>query len=156
MQISSRAASAGPEEDLVEVRSPPTCATHLENMTNSLDSLPSSGSDVDEAVSDHVDSTFLDNFERDLCVPGPVVDMTINDDARSHGGVGPVHEFVSIATVVPANAGIGYYGRFAVLAEEDSEDDEVMPEVRACRRRVVASPSFPPTEADPVRPTHRS
>ena len=28
-----------------------------------------------------------------------------------------------------------------------------MLEVRACRRRVAASPSFPPTEADPVRPT---
>ena len=33
------------------------------------------------------------------------------------------HEFVSVDAVVPA--GVGYNGRFAVLAEEDS-DEEVM------------------------------
>ena len=59
-------------------------------------------------------------------------------------------EFVSVDAVVPA--GVGYNGRFAVLAEEDS-DEEVMLEVRARRRRVAASPSFPPTAVDPVRPT---
>ena len=47
---------------------------------------------------------------------------------------------------------MGHNGRFAALAEEDS-DEEVMLEVRACRRRVAASPSFPPTAVDPVMPT---
>ena len=88
-----------------------------------------------------------------------VVDMTIHDGVHPHRG--PVqevgvpstsHEFVSVDAVVPAHTGVGYNGRFAVLAEEDS-DDEAMLEVRACRRQVAASPSFPPTEADPVRPT---
>ena len=46
---------------------------------------------------------------------------------------------------------VGHNGRFAALAQEDS-DEEVMFEVRACRRRVAASPSFPPTAVDLVMP----
>ena len=95
----------------MEVRTPPTRATQLEDVTNSLgtalglDSLPTSVSDVDhEAISDHGDSTFLDNFERDQGVVCPVVNI---HGERPHGGA-----------VVPASAGIGYNGRFAVLAEE--------------------------------------
>ena len=91
------------------------------------------------AISDHGDSTFLDNFERDLGVVCPVVDMIINDDVRPHGGA-----------AVPASAGIGYNGRFAVLAEESEEEAE--PELLFQRRRVV-SPSVPSTEQDPVRQT---
>ena len=95
-------------------------------------------SDVDhEAISDHGDSTFLDNFERDLGVVCPVVDMTIDDGGRPHGRAG-----------VPASAGIGYNGRFAVLAEES--EDEAEPELLFQRRRVV--PSVPTSEQDPVRP----
>ena len=96
-------------------------------------------SDVDhEAISDHGDSTFSDNFERDLGVLCPVVDMTIDDGGRPHAGV-----------VVPATAGIDYNGRFAVLAEES--EDEAESELLFQRRRVV--PSVPSTEQDPVRPT---
>ena len=55
------------------VRTPPTRATQLEDVTNSLDlgfhPMPISVSDVDhEAISDYGDSTFLDHFERDLGV----------------------------------------------------------------------------------------
>ena len=130
----------------IEVRIPPTRATQLEDVTNSLgaalglDPLPNSVSDVDkEMISDHGDSTFLDNFERDLGVVFPVVGTTIDDGVRPHGGA-----------VVPASAGIGYNGRFAVLAEES--EDEAEPEVMLQRRRVV-SPSVESTEQDPVRPT---
>ena len=142
---------------------PPPGATQLEDVTHSLgaalglDPVPRSGSGVDdEANLDHMDSTFLDHFERDLGVLH-VVDMTIHDGVRPHGGPVPEvgvpsasQEFVSVDAVVPV--GVGYNARFEVLAEEDS-DGEAMCEVRACRRRVAASPSFPPTEAGPVRPT---
>ena len=107
------------------VRSPPPGATQLVDVTNSLgaalwlDPMPS---DVDdEAVPDHVDSTFLDHFERDLGIL-PLVDMTIHDGVHPHGGPVPEvavpsssHEFLSVDAVVPA--GVGYNGRFAVLAE---------------------------------------
>ena len=49
------------------------------------------------------------------------------------------------------SAGVGSNGRFAVL--EEDRDEEVMFEVRACWRRVAASPSFPPTAVDLVRST---
>ena len=74
-----------------------------------------------EAISEHGDSTFWDNFKRDLGVVCPVVDMTIDDGERPHGGA-----------VVPAGAGIGYNGRFAVLAEES--EDEAEPELLFQRR----------------------
>ena len=93
----------------------------------------------------------MDNFERDLGVL-PMVDMTINDGVRSHVGVAPQRlGSRPRLTRSSASLGVGFNGRFAVLAEEDS-DDEAMPGVKACRRRVTTSPSFPPTEADPVRP----
>ena len=66
-------------------------------------------------------STFLYNFERDLSVLCPEVDRTINDGVRLHVGVVPEvgvlsgsYEFVDAA--VPAHAGVGLNGRFAVLA----------------------------------------
>ena len=106
----------------------------------------------DGATPDHVDSTFLDHFERDLGVL-----PAIHDGVHPHGGPVPEcgvpsasQDFVSVDAVVPA--GVVYNGRFAVLAEEDN-DEEVMLEVRACRRRVAASPSLPPTAVDLVRPT---
>ena len=52
-------------------------------------------------------------------------------------------------TVVPASAGIGYNGRFAVLAEES--EDEAEPELLLQRRRVL--PSVPSTEQDLARPS---
>ena len=127
----------------VEVRTPPTRATQLDvinslGAASGLHPMPTSVSDVDhEAIPDHGDSTFLDNFERDLGVVCPVVDMTIDDGERPHGGA-----------VVPASAG-GYNGRFAVLAEES--EDEAEPELLSQRHRVV--PSVPSTVQDPVRPT---
>ena len=91
----------------------------------------------------------MDHFEPDLGVL-----PAIHDSVHPHGGPVPEfgvpsasQEFVSVDAVVLA--GVGFNGRFAVLAEEDS-DFEVMPEVR--HARVAASPSFPPTEADLVRP----
>ena len=93
----------------------------------------------------------MDHFEPDLGVL-----TAIDDGVHPHGAPVPEfgvpsasQEFVSVDAVVLA--GVGYNGRFAVLAEEDSVF-EVMLEVRACRRRVAASPSFPPTEGDLVRP----
>ena len=103
------------------VRSPPPGATHLEDVTNTLgaalglDPVPSSGDVDDEAVPDHVNSTFLVNFELDLDVLCTVVDVTINDGVRAHFGAVPEvgvpsasHEFVSVAAVVPAHAGVGF------------------------------------------------
>ena len=94
--------------------------------------LPSSGSDVeDEADFQDVDPTFTDNFVRGLGVLCPVVDMTINDDwrpakgwrnSRVCNGFSARHEFISMATVVLANPGTGHSGRFAVWAQEGSED----------------------------------
>ena len=77
----------------IEVRTPPIRATQLEDVTNPLGAalglhpMPISVSDVDhEAISDHDDSTFLDNFERDLGVVCPMVDMTTDDGERPLGG----------------------------------------------------------------------
>ena len=74
---------------------PPPGATQLEDVTHSLgaalglDPVPRSGSGVDdEANLDHMDSTFLGHFERDLGVLH-VVDMTIHDGVRPHGGPVP-------------------------------------------------------------------
>ena len=64
-------------------------------------------------TSDHGDSTFVDNFERDLGVVWAVVDMTIDDGVRPLGGA-----------VVLASAGMGYNGRWAVLAEESEDEAE--------------------------------
>ena len=93
-------------------------------------SIASSSSVDDEVVSDHGDSTFLNNFESDLGVVCPVVDMTIHDGVRLHGGA-----------VVLASAGIDCNGRFAVLAEES--EDEAEPELMPHRqRRRVVRPIF--------------
>ena len=93
------------EQEIFSLRSPPPGATQVE-----------------EAILDQADSTFLDHFERDL-------------------GVLPA---------VHTSANRGHNGRFAALTQEDSD---VMLEVRACRRQVAASSSFPPTAVDPVMPT---
>ena len=114
-----------------------------------LDPVPSSGSVVDdEAVLDQVDSTFwtisnvMESSGPWWTGPSTMVCML---EWSQRLGFCP-HEFVSVDAVVPAHAGVGFNGRFAVLAEVDS-DDEATPEVRARRRRDASSPSFPPTEA---------
>ena len=148
------------EHELSSLRIPPPGATQLEDVTDSLgaalgpNDVPRSRSDVDdEETADHVDFTFLDRFERDLGVLS-----AIHDGVHPHGG--PVPEFgvpsASQEFVRRRCRGarrVGYNGRFAVVAEEEDSDGEVMLEVRACRRRVAASPSFPPTAVDPVMPT---
>ena len=96
------------------VRSPPPGATQLEDVTNSfgaalgLDAVPRSGGDVDdEAIPDLMDSTFLDHLG---------VLSAIHDGASIWRTSPRVWGPVRVDAVVPA--GVGYNGRFAVLAEE--------------------------------------
>ena len=81
-----------------------------------------------------------------------MIDMTVNDDSpRSGEGVPETLCSGPSAAIHPRT---GHIRSFAVLAEEGSGDEaepELMPQRR--RRRVV-SPSVPPTQEGPVRPTH--